>query len=263
MPDEKDSADDFDIATFRKRMGVSWSDVAPGEIATGLRWPILQAIAFIATGSSDLVAKVWEWCPRGLALTHYNQAQFASIELTRELEQQRFTNPHVLQFTEALRRLLTALGDGKITAYVNAKPTLLTGMAFREITYSNAKVGLSPPPLGDTRCWNDIDLNSEDVRSFRSASMAGSPQPTISEQTGAKRGPKPKWDWLKLMGELVRIADMDGLDHLGSQADVERWARDWLMENHNADSPPSESLIREHIAPVFKAIDVENTRRRG
>lgn len=154
-----------------------------------------------------------------------------------------------------------SLADGKITAYVDSKPTLLTGMAFRDITYSNAQVGLSPAPLGDRRHWGDVDLNSDDVRNFQNKSMDGS-RPALSEQAGAKRGPKPKWDWLRLMGELVRIADMDGLDELGSQADVERWARDWLMENHNADTPPSESLIREHIAPVFKAIDVENMRRR-
>jgi hypothetical protein len=263
MPDEsKDVAStDEIVAAFQERMSVSWSQLAREEILAGLRWTPLQAVAFIATGDLELVRQVWQWCPRNLALPHPTHAQSASIHLSRELERKRAENRSCLSFTVATMQLLQGLTQGKVTAYVDAKATLLTGLPFREITFSEDNVGLGPPPPGDLRHWKVVDVNAEDVRRLRSETTTGPAQLAPVERVGAKRGPKPKWDWPNLMGELVRIADQDGLEIIGGQADVERWAIAWLTDRRGIGEEPSESLVREHIAPIFDAIEAENIRR--
>jgi len=251
------------VVAFEKRMSASHAELAREEIAADKRWSLLQAIAYLATGDDTLVQNVRLWCPPGNALPHHNSAQSAAIHLARELNQRGAVNQDILTFDHALRSLLDQLRLGSVMAYVNAKSALLTGLSFQELIFSGDNVGLSPTPKGDARYWSSVYVNATDIRRAWQMSSARTRNPSAASAsvTGSKRGPKPKWDWLNLMGELVRIADQDGLDSLGGQADIERWAAAWLAERAGSDAGPAESLVREHIAPIFGAIEQHNRRK--
>lgn len=253
------------ISAFETHHNVSWSKLAREEIAAGKRWTLLEAAGFLACGDEAIVAQVREWCPPGNALPDPRAAMAASIHLTRELERRRNHDMASLSFEDAVRLLLNHLKEGSITAYVDCKAALLTGHEFREFVYTGGMVGLSPRPKNDARFWESIHVNAAHIRQVRLL-LNGATKPAISTvpvSTGAKRGPKPKWDWLNLMGEIVRIADQDGLSFFRSQAHLEEWASDWLARQAGEDAGPAESLVREHIAPIFHAIDRDNERRRG
>jgi hypothetical protein len=244
------------IAAYQKHMSVSLHENGRDEVKAGMRWTPLEAVAFIASGDEQLVAQVTEWCPRNNALPDARTAQVAAIRLSEKLVE-RQSDGTILSVASATKKLLHALFEGEVTAYVDAKPTLLTGLRFQQITYYGDQVGLGPDPK-DGRYWAAVDVDAGDVRQLRTERTTAPPQPIAIERAGAKRGPKPKWDWLNLMGELVRIAHLDGLDEIGSQADVERWASQWLAEAAGTDAGPADSLVREHIAPIFAAIDRHN-----
>jgi len=248
------------IAAFESHMSVSLSELAREEIAAGKKWTLLEATGYIACEKDSIVAQIRKWCPLNNTLANERAAIAASVHLTRELERRKASDPVCLSFEDAARILLDALKDGSITAYVNCKPVSLAGFDFREFVYAEDMIGLSPTPTGDARHWGCVHVNAANVRQTRNrvrpSSQPGTPLP--ANLAGAKRGPKPKWDWLNLMGELVRIAHLDGLDEIGSQADVERWASQWLAKAAGTDAGPADSLVREHIAPIFDAIDRHN-----
>lgn len=251
------------IAAFETQMNVSPSALAREEIIKGKRWTLLEAVGFLACGEDAVVDQVREWCPPLNALPHHRAADATSIHLTRDLDAKQARDPECLSFEGAVRVLLEALKEGAVMAYVDATPTSLAGLTFRNLVYSSHKIGLSPTPPGDLRYWESVYVNASDVRRLRRDRIV---QPAVSRpivSTGAKRGPKPKYDWFGLMGELVRIADQDGLDSIGLQADVERWALDWLTTKGGGDESPSESTVREHIAPIFQAIDRYNASKQA
>ncbi|MBW6528728.1 hypothetical protein KZ813_17945 [Sphingomonas sp. RHCKR7] len=251
------------IASFEKHMSASWEQLARDERAQDKRWNLLQAIAYLASGDRELVKKAATWCPHPNALPHSNAAQAAFVHMSKELDERRASGERCLSIDGGTRALLLGLKDGEITAYVDAKPTYLTGLDFRELTYSNDLIGLAPAPQGDDRYWRSVNVSAEDVVRLRDGQSIDAGRPnTSSAPTGAKRGPKGKWDWIGMMAELVRVADQDGLDSIGTQADVERWAMKWHADKTGSDGP-GVSVVREHIAPVFQAIERENQRRRS
>lgn len=253
------------ISAFETHHNVSWSKLAREEIAAGKRWTLLEATGFLACGDETVVTQVRQWCPPGNALPDPRAAMAASIHLTGELEKRRLNNANHLSFEDAVLLLLSSLKDGTVTAYVDCKPTLLTGYDFRDLVYTGDMVGLAPTPKNDGRFWGSVDVNAAHIRQIYERSNATVAPVAAPESIpiGAKRGPKPKWDWLNMMGELVRIADQDGIASIGSQSDVERWASGWLANKAGVDAGPAESLVREHIAPIFRAIDTDNAKRRG
>ncbi len=88
----------------------------------------------------------------------------------------------------------------------------------------------------------EIEINLEDLRRWLNPTPAASP--------GAKRGPKPKWNWREFWIEVVAIANTsDGLDQM-TRADLVRRMSGWF-ENENGDSP-SESQIKERVSQLYK-----------
>ena len=89
----------------------------------------------------------------------------------------------------------------------------------------------------------EIEINVEDLRRWLNPTPAASP--------GAKRGPKPKWNWREFWIEVVAIAnEPDGLGQM-TRADLVRRMLGWF-EKENSGESPADSQIRERVSQLYK-----------
>jgi hypothetical protein len=236
-------------SNFARRVGLSPVERNKEDLLAGRRWDLLQAIAWIGSEDKSLVSEVGSWCPPNNILPTQNAARGAALELAELLRGRKG-----LSFEQALIELLAMLNDGRVLIYVDHTECVPAGLEFQGLRYHADLVGLSPSP--DDRYWGYVVVEAESLRSawHRRATF---PAPAQAEEP-RKRGRRVVWAWEKMIGDLTRIADQDGLDQIGpNQAAVERWAARWFAERNRGEHP-GESAIRRRIAPIFQSRDDHN-----
>jgi hypothetical protein len=234
---------------FARRVGLSPVERNKEDLLAGRRWDLLQAIAWIGSEDQILVSEVGSWCPPNNVLPNQNAARGAALELAEQLRGRAG-----LPFERALIELLAMLNEGSVLIYVDHTECVPVRFAFQGLCYHADLVGLSPSP--DDRYWGYVVVEAESLKSAWRHRVTSSAPPQAEEPRS--RGRRPIWAWERMIGDLTRLADEDGLDQIGStQADVERWAARWFAER-NGGEHPAESAIRRRIAPIFQSRDDHN-----
>ena len=91
------------------------------------------------------------------------------------------------------------------------------------------------------------ELLKDVKRAPSQASRPSSPDPS-PEAPPTKVGRPEGYDWNACMGEIIRLADMDGLPAI--QADLVRHLMGWFEERFGKS--PADSVIKSRISPLYK-----------
>lgn len=81
----------------------------------------------------------------------------------------------------------------------------------------------------------------------------------IDDEDAIKRGRPAEHDWDSMYGEIVRIADMDGLP--GTQGELKDILLVWFSENYGIE--PGESTIRRRLKPIYEHLKKVSWEPRG
>jgi hypothetical protein len=81
--------------------------------------------------------------------------------------------------------------------------------------------------------------------------LAGHEEPTPTRTAKQKGGAPGTWNWIELVGALIRHADLNDLSDMQSVSAWAKWGQDWLDAKY--DNHPSDSRIREVLTPYFNA----------
>jgi hypothetical protein len=166
-----DSAIDLDHLEIRLKHGAA--DVSNRELASGRRWTLLQALAWIATEFDSFVELVGSWTPAGNTLPNPNASRAASLELAKQLR----TLTGALSLPIAQVKLFSLLSEGSVVIYVEHTECVPIGVHFSSITYNADFMGLHPAP--DDRYWGYVVVEAESLRLAWAASKP-SPPPSTS-----------------------------------------------------------------------------------
>ena len=224
-------------------------------------WTPLHAVAWIGSRSAELVDTVT--AQLFMKLSRVSNAPIANHSVQAELS----SGDHTLSYQTALVELLTELKRGKIAGWTGPESMVWFGnLDITGLSFADGHVGfeIHGKPVIE---WASVLLDTATIKS-RWPAPERSAAETIEEKTPKKRGRRAEWDWDGMIGELLRIADEDGLDSIGErQSQVEAWAARWFAERNPKHESPSVSSIRDHVAPVFQARDRNNqekaSKRRG
>jgi hypothetical protein len=81
-------------------------------------------------------------------------------------------------------------------------------------------------------------------------------QPAENLTAKAPRGRPPEHDWNSMHGEIVRLADLDGLPE--TQAELMAHLRNWFSERY--DTEPQQSELYRRVSPIWQYVQGEKAR---
>jgi hypothetical protein len=226
------------------------------------RWPLLDALTWVATGEAVLVARLIAVRDNARRSAPSSAVSAILRDAVRDAIGEPALKRAESDFVAALR-----LGDvvafGRSNGGGPPTPILATTWdRFSVLDYSRGTVGLASE--GETWFSNVVvdgaGMLTRWPRSMAQRSDTPSP-PALSlppaPQVKRTGGRPPSWDWPAAQAAL---ADWDALDDViapvahgdGKQAALETWLTKWFEDRNNGRAP-SESEVRKRVSGMVQA----------